>query len=52
MTSPQPNMFQDILRTQLALGMGGSGSRMLTNYIAINLYDKFYTNSNNIVYEL
>lgn len=41
MTSPQPNIFQDVLRTQLAFGIGGSGSRMLTNYIALNLYDKF-----------
>lgn len=40
MTTPQPNMFQDVLRTQLAFGIGGSGSRMLTNYIALNLYDK------------
>jgi hypothetical protein len=43
MTTPQPNMFQDVLRTQLAFGMGGSGSRLLTNYIALNLYDKLVT---------
>jgi len=39
-TNTQPNIIQDVLRTQIAFGMGGSGSRMLTNYIAINLYEK------------
>jgi len=46
MTTPQPNMFQDVLRTQLAFGMGGSSSRMLTNYIALNLYDKLVASYN------
>lgn len=43
MTTPQQNIFQDVLRTQLAFGMGSSSSRMLTNYIALNLYDKLVT---------
>jgi len=39
-TNTQPNIIQDVLRTQIAFGVGGSGSRILTNYIAINLYEK------------